>query len=250
MTDLNADQRFWLAAVRAEGTALRAAVTPENLPAPVRSCPGWSVQDLVGHLAVVYQFQRTHFVRGTASRPENERQVPPDGPAVLDYLDQQFAEILTALENLDPAAPAWNWGGGPKVAAFWFRRMAVETAIHRWDAQAAVGIPNPIDARLSVDGIAEVLDTQLPSGRRKGPEDAEGVVRLNATDTGDRWVIRIRGKALSVLDTNTMLDPGPGAQAAAKGTASDLLLALWGRIPLDVLEISGESPLLEALRTG
>jgi uncharacterized protein (TIGR03083 family) len=250
MTDLNADQRFWLAAVRAEGAALRTAVTAENLSAPVRSCPGWTVQDLIGHVGAVYEFQRTHFVRGIASRPQNERPVPPAGLEVLDYFDRQLAETLQALESLDPESPAWHWGGGPKVAAFWFRRMAVETALHRWDAQAAIGIPIPLDPRLSVDGIAEVLDTQLPSGRRKGSEDAEGVARLNATDTGDRWVIRIRGKALSVLDTNTVLDPGPGAQAAAKGTASDLLLALWGRIPLDVLEISGDSPLLEALRTG
>ncbi|GAA1698372.1 maleylpyruvate isomerase family mycothiol-dependent enzyme [Fodinicola feengrottensis] len=250
MTDLTADQRFWLEALRAEGAALGAAVGVENLAAPVRSCPGWNLERLVGHLGVVYQFQRTHFVRGTASRPDNERQTAPTGPAVLDYFAEQLAQTITALENLDPEAPAWNWGGGPKVAAFWFRRMALETAIHRWDAQAAIGIPIPLDPRLSVDGIAEVLDTQLPSGRRKGPDDAEGVVRLNATDTGDRWVLRLRGTTLAVLDTNTVLDPGPGAQAAAKGTASDLLLALWGRIPLDVLEITGESHLLEALRTG
>ncbi|WP_163511903.1 maleylpyruvate isomerase family mycothiol-dependent enzyme [Fodinicola acaciae] len=250
MTELNADQRFWLAAVRTEGSVLRAAVTPDELDAPVPSCPDWTVATLVGHLGVVYQFQRTHFVRGTTSRPENARVTPPDGPAVLDFFDEQLAAVVAALENLDPGLPAWNWGTTPKLAAFWFRRMALETAVHRWDAQAAVGIPHPIEPRLAVDGIAEVFDTFLPAGRRKGPDDAEGVVRLNASDTQDRWVLRVRGTAFSVLDTNTVLDPGPGAQAAAKGTASDLLLALWGRIPIDVLEISGEGHLVEALRTG
>jgi hypothetical protein len=71
-----------------------------------------------------------------------------------------------------------------------------------------------------------------------------------ATDTGTEWAVRVRGTAVSVLDTETVLDPGPGAQAAAAGTASDVLLALWGRVPFDVLGVEGDPVLLEALRTG
>jgi hypothetical protein len=34
----------------------------------------------------------------------------------------------------------------------------------------------------------------------------------------------------------------------ASGTASDLALALWGRVTFDVLETAGDDSLLEALR--
>ena len=37
---------------------------------------------------------------------------------------------------------------------------------------------------------------------------------------------------------------------AASGPASDLLLALWGRIRFDTLLVSGDTSLLQGLRTG
>jgi hypothetical protein len=128
--------------------------------------------------------------------------------------------------------------------------MAHETAVHRWDAQSAAGLPQPVDPSLASDGVAEVLEVFLPGGRRKGPEDAEGVVRLVATDTGADWTVRVRSTDIAVLDTDTVLDTGPGAQSAAAGTASDLLLALWGRVQFDVLQLEGDPHLLSALRTG
>jgi hypothetical protein len=36
----------------------------------------------------------------------------------------------------------------------------------------------------------------------------------------------------------------------ANGTASDLALAMWGRVAFDVLDTAGDESLLEALRVG
>jgi uncharacterized protein (TIGR03083 family) len=169
---------------------------------------------------------------------------------VYDWFAAEHAAVVADLEALDPDLPAWNWSVQPELAAFWHRRMAQETAVHRWDSQSAAALPQPVEPRLAADGVSEVLEVFLTGGRRKGPEDADGVVRLVATDTGDGWTVRVRGTKVSLLDTDTVLDSGPGAQAAAAGTASDLLLALWGRVRFDVLRVEGDLGLLSALRTG
>ncbi|HZM84033.1 MAG TPA: hypothetical protein VFC19_50590, partial [Candidatus Limnocylindrales bacterium] len=144
-----------------------------------------------------------------------------------------------------------NWAPQAKVAAFWHRRMAHETAVHRWDIQMATGMAEPIDAKLALDGVSEVLDTWLPAGRRRGPTDRFGVVQLAATDVQHDWFVRLRGGGVALLDTATLFaDTDPAGQAAAVSNASDLQLALWGRVGWDTLEISGDESLLDALRTG
>jgi uncharacterized protein (TIGR03083 family) len=250
MTEPGPDKDFFLQAVRREGAAFLTTARGADLTAPVPPCPKWTVWDLVRHLGVVYHWQRTHFVRGETTEPTHDRTTAPEGEAVYDWFAGQHAAVLDSLAGLDPQTPAWNWSVRPENAAFWFRRMAHETAVHRWDAQSAAGLPQPVEPVLAADGVSEVLEVFLPGGRRQGPEDRDGVVRLVATDTGQAWTVRVRGTAVSVLDTDTVFDPGPGAQAAAAGTASDVLLALWGRVPFDVLGVEGDPALLAALRTG
>jgi hypothetical protein len=147
--------------------------------------------------------------------------------------------------------PAWNWAPQAKKAGFWHRRMAHETAVHRWDAQVTAGLTEPIEAKLASDGITEVFDTWLPAGKRRGPTNLSGIVALHATDVAEVWYVRLRGQGIALLDTDTLLDDThPHERATAVGTASDVMLALYGRVPFDVLEIGGEPRLLEALRTG
>ena len=244
------DKEFFVEAVRREGATFLQAARGVDLTAPVPPCPKWTVWDLVRHLGVVYDWQRRHFVRGETSEPAHERTTAPEGEAVYAWFAEQHAAVLDSLAGLDPETPAWNWSVQPEQGAFWHRRMAQETAVHRWDAQSAAALPQPVDPELAADGVAEVLEVFLPGGRRMGPEDADGVVRLVATDTGDEWAVRVRGSEVALLDTGTLLDAGPGAQAAAAGTASDLLLALWGRVRFDVLTVEGDPYLLSALRTG
>jgi len=244
---------FWLAALRREGAAFRAAADPSQFDVPVPPCPEWTLRDLVGHLASVYRRQREHLVRGVTSKPEAPFPDPPQGDdaALLDWWDEAYQQLITSLQDVDPEMPAWNWSVQPPKAVFWHRRMAHETAIHRWDAQVSVGLPEPIETALAVDGVDEVLDTWLPAGRRKGPSDRTGVIRLEASDAEARWAVRLRSNGgVTLLDTDIWFDDEPDAQAAAIGAASDLDLALWGRVPLTVLTLQGDAGLVSALRTG
>jgi uncharacterized protein (TIGR03083 family) len=256
MSKPHGNKDSWLAALRAEGaafhTAIEAAGDAGQLDATVPTCPDWTVRQLAFHLSDVYRYVATHVVRGEASKPERAAPEPTEGVDPLAYFDRQFAEVLRVLEAVDPDLPAYNWAPQAKRASFWHRRMAVETAMHRWDAQVAVGPAEPVEAKLATDGINEVMDSMLPAGRRRGQvEGVRGVVALHAADVGQDWYIRLRGQGIALLDTDTLLDDDhPHERAQATGTASDLLLALYGRVPYDVLEVAGDPRLLEALRTG
>jgi uncharacterized protein (TIGR03083 family) len=246
---------FWIAGLRAEGAALRAAVGQDGaLDRPVPTCPEWTVPDLLGHLGGIYAWVRSHAGRGVATAPPRRAQIEdlPTGDALLAWWDSEFTALLRMLEALDPELPAWNWAPQAKKAGFWHRRMAHETAVHRWDAQLAVGLADPVEAKLAADGICEVLDTWLPAHLGRGPKDRTGIVALRSLDTEQVWHIRLRGEGVALLDTDTILDDHAHEheRTVAAGTASDLLLALYGRVSFDVLEIGGDATLLETLRVG
>lgn len=242
----------YLAALHRDATALRAAAVPETLDSAVPSCPDWTVHALVGHMGNVYERIGGVVARATLSPPEAP--LPkggyPEGAAVLEWFDERYASLAGIVRDVAEDTPAWNWAPQPKTAAFWFRRLAHETAVHRWDLQVSVGLPEPIEERLAADGVDEVLDTWLPAGRRKGAPGLNGLVHLEAVDTGDEWYVRLRGERIAVLDAPSVDPEEKTVATRAAGPASDVELALYGRVPFDVLRVEGDAGLLEGLRTG
>lgn len=251
LTGARPDKAFWLSSLRREAAALRAAAADEGaLTAKVPSCPDWRMADLVAHTGADFRWIAGHVARGTTDNPGRpDRSAVPAEQGLLAWWDEGLATLLTTLDSVDPTTPAWNWAPQAKVAGFWHRRCAHEIAVHRWDAQVAVGLPEPVETALAVDGVDEVLDSWLPSGGGKGP-GAEGMVQLIASDAEDSWIVRIRGAAISLLDTATLLPEEHHLHTQATGTASDLLLALYGRLGFDILEVSGDPAALTALRVG
>jgi uncharacterized protein (TIGR03083 family) len=246
------NKEFWLAALRAEGPAFRHAVIEASPDAPVPSCPEWTVAELTGHLVRLYTWVNGHVGRGVITPPTDPQ---PEGArtATPEEFDAAFAELLTRFDALDPEMPAWNPAPQAKKVTYWQRRIAHDTAIHRWDAQmAAVGLTEPLEAKLAADIVSEVLDTLLPAGRGRTRADRLGMVALHATDLEQTWHIRLRENGgVALLDTDTLLDDDDlHERVVAAGSASDLALALWGRIGFDVLDVTGEERLLECLRVG
>ncbi|MEO3742762.1 maleylpyruvate isomerase family mycothiol-dependent enzyme [Plantactinospora sp. B5E13] len=251
MSRLHGTKDFWLGALRTEGPTFEAAITEASPDLRVPSCPDWTVTDLIHHLGSVYQWVRGVVGRGNTGVPDR-RTVPeglPTGPAAVEWWRTEYDQLMAVLDRLDPEAPAWNWAPQPKKVGFWHRRMAHETAVHRWDAQMAVAAGEPLEAKLAADGISEVLDTWLPAGRRASEQGWHGVVQLVAADAGQEWYLRLRGTGVALLDTDTILDTDDHhARAHLSGTASDLLLALWGRVGFDALDVAGDASLLDGLR--
>jgi uncharacterized protein (TIGR03083 family) len=210
-----------LAPLRADSDAVLAVLGRESGDEPVAACPGWSVRDLVEHLGGVHRWA-AQIVR-TGERVD-ETPVPGDRD-----LAEWFAEGADALQHAlsaaDPADATWSFTAD-RTAGFWRRRQALETVVHRWDAQLAEVEPERIDAELAVDGLHEGAELMLPRqvrlGRLAAPSQA---VRLTATDT----------------DGAVLLGEGEPAATVA-GPAELLLLLLWHRVePTDPrLQVEGD----------
>jgi predicted lipid carrier protein YhbT len=114
--------------------------------------------------------------------------------------------------------------------------------VHRVDAQAAHDRVAPVTPpELASDGIAEVLDVMLARLRDAAAGNGE-TVHLHCTDTEGEWLLTLEPERVRVRLGHAKGD------CAARGTASDLLLFLWGRLPADGLEVFGHAELLARVR--
>lgn len=232
----------YLDALRQDGDALLAAAR-RDLKAQVPSCPGWDVEMLLGHVARIYSYVAQQA--RSAERVADDASVP-SGDALLDFFAEAHAALLLVLRETPADAPAWNWArNAPDTAAFWPRRMAQETTVHRWDAQSATGSPDPIPTWLACDGVSEMIDVFLAMRRGRAKEEITGTVHLHATDPVDgvpsEWVI-----VLGPRGATSWHEGHEKGDAALRGSASDLLLATWQRS--SAAERFGDSTLLDAIR--
>lgn len=196
----------------AEVTAFRDVLTEADLNATVAACPGWLIRDLVLHLGQVHRWA-TAIVRTTQLQPESEPEVGIRDPALARWFAEGAEQLIATLAAADPAAPCWSFTAD-RTAGFWVRRQALETAVHRWDAQGAEGEPDPLDPELAAEGLAEVVDLMLPRQQRLGRVGPlPHAVTLRAVDTGT---------------SRTIGEGEPVAELHAP--AELLLLLLWHRV--------------------
>lgn len=221
-----------------DGRALIEAVTaaPE---AQVTACPGWTNRDLAKHVGVVYASIIAQLQAGDPENraPSNAPRAPESGD-ITPWLHDRHQDVLAALRATTPDAPAWTWIP-EKTAAFFYRRMAQETAVHRWDAQQAAGTLAPINSELATDGINEVIAVFMQNSPR-GPVDyPAGSLHLHRTDGDGEWMLTATDGVLTVTHEHAKGD------AAARGSAQDLLLYLWGR-GREGLDCHGDDALIDA----
>jgi uncharacterized protein (TIGR03083 family) len=233
------DLDAYLAHLRADGDALAdAAETAMDRPVP--SCPGWAGRDIVAHTGRVHRLIGDRVRRGSTSQEDVEQPVIPEGDAVLAWYREGLDELLATLAAADPGKPVWNWSSiWPDTAAFWPRRMAHETSVHRVDAQQAAGSSAPIDTVLAADGVDEFLMVHFAedAGELTG---AGETVLLRTTDAPGVWTVTA-GEGGATITAGASDD----AAATIEGGASDLVLALWRRVPLDALAVSGNRSLAD-----
>ena len=241
----------WLAALDREGHAFGAAAEHAGLTAEVSSCPGWTVTDLLTHLGRVHRWVTDIVGRsGTEPFPYTDRE--PDGD-LLEWYQAGLSGLLDRLRRIDPEQPAWNFSPtAPKVAGFWARRQAHETAVHRWDADLAGGRPGDFAPDLAADGVGEVVESMLPRRARREPlASARAAVRIDCADTGDGWLVTLtpgRVDTVRLVDDARSVHDRP--DATITGPAGQMYLVLWGRRPLDTVTVTGNADLAALLRTG
>jgi uncharacterized protein (TIGR03083 family) len=207
----------------------------------VPSCPGWLVADLVWHVGIVHMFWQM-VARGALSGPEAWSE--PDRPTnddLLAWFRHGVDLTATILDGLDPDTPAWTWGRRNTVG-FIRRRVAQETSVHCWDALNAIGVNEPIEHTVAVDGVDEFLDEVLPglSHDLAGPAQT---VCLRAHDTTGEWTVRA-GEGSSHLTRACA-----PADATVTATASNLLLLLWSRRSPNQVQVDGNMAALQRFLT-
>jgi uncharacterized protein (TIGR03083 family) len=235
------------------------AVTGADFEAPVPSCPGWKLADLIWHLAEVQYFWAA-IAEGPLMKPELVADLTRPEPSLLRGLfNEQAARLHRALSASDPATPCWTWKEDDQTIGFVRRRQAHEALIHRVDAELTVGTRTPIDADLAVDGVDEILRVQIDGFPAWGTFTEDGVTAtITETNNGRSWGLvfgRFTGTspnthtdydldALTVVDA-AVLEP----KMHLRGSAADLDLWLWGRATADALQVHGDDSLVARLRT-
>lgn len=209
----------------------------------VPTCPEWTLDDLVRHVAHAYLNVASRRLR----LPED---VPPEDLSQEDpiaALDRGHAELLGRLKGRDPAE---SCGGQPDTVGFWIRRMAHETAMHRIDAEQAVrGRATPLAPDFAEDGIDETLAVFLWQGTRYWPVDWSA----HLVDWGGQWVQLStvdRAWRVTVDPDGVQVGPDGGGtpDAVVYGAPDPLLRWLWNRGFAGEVSARGDGAPLERLR--
>jgi uncharacterized protein (TIGR03083 family) len=184
--------------------ALVAGLDEAELGAPVPACPGWSVADVIGHLAAIPE----DALAGRLTGPPSEEQTAAQ---VDRFRGRPMAQILAGWDELAPRFEE-------VVAAFKVWPAVIDVASHEQDIRGAIGLPGARDtevirqmsgwllARLRppVRVRVTVEDTQIQVG-----PDGEPALGLTTTwYEAFRWRMGRRSRdQLAALDWSG--DPAP-----------------------------------------
>lgn len=233
--------RGYLSHIRADGD-LVADIAPRGLDRPVPVCPPWDVREVAAHLADVYDHKVMAMRLGRRPQPGEWVTDEPFGKDTVEWFADEHAKLLAELAVHKPSDFAWTWWEPDQTVGFWYRRMALETVVHRVDVEMQFGPPSPIDSALAIDGIDEVLMLMLAGEDEAAAEGpGTGTVEVLAGDAA--WSIALE-------EARTLVTPGrrtsPGA--VLSGDPAALFLYLWGRGSLDSLTQQGDPSLVAAMR--
>jgi len=209
--------------IETESDALAATVTTESLSCAVPGCPAWTLRDLTWHLGRVQRFW-AGVVRAdgdvepvfVAAEPG-----PQDADDLGPWMRASTVELTRALQDTPWAHPAWTWWKQPRTVGAIARHQVQEAAVHRWDAQSAVGDPEPLLEPIAADGVEEFL----------------------AIAPQMRDVRSITFKAIDLGRSHDLSDAP--ASATVSGAASDLVLFLYRRRSLENVTIEGDRHAVE-----
>lgn len=237
----------YLAALRREGDALASVAARAALDAPIPTCAGWNLRDLIRHTGGVHRWATAHVAEGrttpmaSADEAILMSQWPADD-ALIAWFREGHATLCHVLETAAPDLSCWSFLPAPSPLAFWARRQAHETTIHRADAEGVVGAITPVLPAFAADGIDELLSGFFSRPRGRLRTDPPRTLHLQAIDADREWYARIGPTRVDVRET------GEGPDCTVRGSASDLYFLLWNRRQADDLEILGDAALLELWR--
>jgi uncharacterized protein (TIGR03083 family) len=247
-------------ALRHQGELLAEVAAAADLETPVPTCPRWRMRHLLRHLGGIHRWATVHVAEARRTPIDDAERAgvmapPADDDALVDWFREGHAKLIGALEAAPPDLECWSFLPAPSPLAFWARRQAHETAIHRADAQShgGQGAITPYDPAFAADGVDELLLGFASRRRRPRPDnpppDADpATFGLRATDVGIQWLARIGPERVEVTrDAGARGELGD-ADSWVSGPASDLYLLLWNRRDAGGLQTGGDPAVLDLWR--
>jgi len=226
-----------------QGLLLGDAADRAGPAADVPTCPGWTVRELLLHVGHVHRWAALTVGDARPTRPvlywpDDPNADQPADDDLLDWYRAGHAHLVHTLRAAPIDLECWAFLPAPSPLAFWARRQAHETTVHRADADRATGpgTSAPIDPDVAADGIDELLVGWSPTSKQLRADD-DHTLSVHATDVGAHWLVRIgpdRPAAERVPDTTS-------ADMCVSGPADHLYLALWHRVPWAGLTVTGDA---------
>jgi uncharacterized protein (TIGR03083 family) len=185
-------------------TALVAGLDEAQLATPVPACPGWSVADVIGHLAAIPEDALAGRLTGPPSEAETAVQVDRFRGRPMARTLAGWAEMAPQFEEI--------------VAAFEVWPAVIDVASHEQDIRGAVGQPGARDTeviRQLAGWLLAVLRPPVPvrvtcegTHVHVGPDGAPALGLTTTWYDAFRWRMgrRSRGQ-LAALDWSG--DPAP-----------------------------------------
>jgi uncharacterized protein (TIGR03083 family) len=221
-------------AIGSAATVLRNNAGAAGLEAPVPTCPGWTVRDLVVHLGMVHRWA-TDVVEGRGMGSGDEHAAAGRAATdLLDWFDQGASALLQALSTApqDLAVPFFLVDApAPRLA--WCRRQAHETTIHAVDAMAArLGRAPSVDEvwfgdALALDGVDELLTGFLPRSKVRLRSEVPYLIHVAPHGTDREWTVRVGAEPPTT--TRSAPDGAEPVRIRLGGSARETYLGLWNR---------------------
>ncbi|MDI2125513.1 maleylpyruvate isomerase family mycothiol-dependent enzyme [Yinghuangia seranimata] len=218
-----------------------AVAAAPGLDVQVPTCPEWTLFDLVRHLGE----GRRAWAATVAAGPDATGKSAPGGDpapqereALLAWMAESTQQLLDALREAGPDRGCWTWWGAsqsPRTCGAVARHQLQEIAVHTYDAQVTAGAPQPLPDEVAVDGVDEFLSTCCATTEAWPHEPA--TIEYHATE-GPSWRVWLSADGARITD---LTEPaGDAANVSASGTASELVLFMYGRNPMESVKIDGD----------
>ena len=151
--------------------------------------------------------------------------------------------LVSTLRDADADVQCFTFlENAPPPLLFWARRQTLETAMHRVDAESALGCNSGFPTALAADGIDELLTGFVPRKRTPLRSASPQVLQISPIDDPAVWSVTICDQPAVTVRTAS------DADCSVSGLSSDLYQALWNRKGTENLSIDGAPAVLDAFR--
>jgi uncharacterized protein (TIGR03083 family) len=236
-----------VAIVEREGRALAAVAERTPVDATIPTCPGWNVRDLLRHVGGIHRWATAH-VSGARQGPFDPfaelEGAWPDDAMLIDWFRHGHAGLVQALRTASPDTRCFTFLPAPSPLAFWARRQAHETGMHRVDLEGATGAITTFEVDQAIDGIEELLFGFMARPGQRLRTDEPRTIALRAVDADAAWQVTVGPEEPQVQRDG----PGADADCQVAASASDLFRLVWNRRSLDGLDASGDTKLFDLWR--